>query len=321
MEPEARLDIVGSGKVLVIGELNVDLVASGLHSLPGLGQEVLASDFRVTLGSASAIFACGVARLGHPVTFHSKVGTDDFGRSCIQALKDAGIATDQILRSTTSATGVTVVLSTHEDRALVTCLGAIAELRYEQLPPTVFAGHRHLHLTSYFLQHGLRPDFIVIMRDARQQGLTVSFDPNSDPSQAWEPEIWKVFAEADVVFLNEAEALGVTREADLQGALEALGGRISCAVIKLGKRGATAIQGANVVHVDGFDVNAVDATGAGDSFAAGFIHGMLQGNELEECLVLGNGVGALSTLQVGGTCGQPDPTTLKNFLRTQRKEG
>ncbi|EQD41286.1 PfkB domain protein, partial [mine drainage metagenome] len=160
--------------VLVIGELNVDLVASGLHSLLGLGQEVLASDFRVTLGSASAIFACGVARLGHPVTFLSKVGTDDFGRFCINALKEAGISTDQILHSTTSATGVTVVLSTDEDRALVTCLGAIAELRYEQLPFTVFAGHRHLHLTSYFLQHGLRPDFIAIMRDAQQQGLTVS---------------------------------------------------------------------------------------------------------------------------------------------------
>ena len=320
MEREAWLDLVGSGKVLVIGELNVDLVASGLHSLPGFGQEVLANDFRVTLGSASAIFACGLARLGHPVTFLSRVGTDDFGRFCIEALKAAGIATDQILHST-SATGVTVVLSSHEDRALVTCLGAIAELRYEQLPSTVFVGHCHLHLTSYFLQHGLRPDFTAIMRDARRRGLTVSFAPNSDPAQTWEPEIWKVFAEADVVFLNEAEALGVTRETDLRGALDMLGRRTSCAVIKQGKRGATAIRRTNVVHVDGFDVNAVDATGAGDSFAAGFIHGMLRGNELEECMVLGNGVGALSTLQVGGTSGQPDPTTLENFLRTQRKEG
>ncbi len=309
---------VGSSKVLVIGELNVDLVASGLHSMPNLGQEVLASDFRVALGSASAIFACGAARLGHPVTFLSKVGIDDFGRFCIRALEEVGISTDQILRSATSPTGVTIVLSTREDRAMVTCLGAIAELKYEQVPAAIFAGHQHLHLTSYFLQHGLRPDFISIMRDARRHGLTVSFDPNSDPSQAWEPEIWKVFAEADVVFLNEMEALELTRKADLRGALEVLGAKTSCAVIKQGKSGTTAIRGASVIHVDGFEVEAVDSTGAGDSFAAGFIHGMLQGNELEECLLFGNGVGALSTLQIGGTGGQPDSSTLEDFLRARR---
>src|ERR1700683_3334362 len=62
----------GTGKaraVAVIGELNVDLVASGLTSAPALGREVLAEDFQTVLGSASAIFACGAARLGHPVSF------------------------------------------------------------------------------------------------------------------------------------------------------------------------------------------------------------------------------------------------------------
>ena len=313
------MNLVSNGKVSVIGELNVDLVVLGLNCAPNLGHEVLASDFRITLGSASAIFACGVARLGHRVTFISKVGTDKFGRFCLKELEEVRISTDQILHSTTSATGVTVVLSTCDDRAMVTCLGAIAELRYEQLPGTVYSGHQHLHLTSYFLQHGLRPDFIAIMRDARQQGLTVSFDPNSDPTRAWEPEIWKVFTEADVIFLNEAEALGVTGKADLRGALDVLGSRTACAVVKQGKRGVTAIRGTNAIHVDGFEVDALDTTGAGCFFAAGFVHGMLRGNELEECLVLGNGVGALSTLQIGGTNGQPDPTTLEDFLCTRSK--
>lgn len=316
---ESDLNLNKHGEVLVIGELNVDLIASGLDALPKLGQEVLASGFRVTLGSASAIFACGIAKLGHPVTFISRVGEDEFGRFCLNSLQDSGIATDRIAQYASSSTGVTVVLSTERDRAMVTTLGAIAELKYEQIPSNVFTGHKHLHLTSYFLQHGLRPDFIAVMKDARRHGLTVSFDPNSDPSQSWEPEIWNVLEEADVVFLNETEALGLSRQADLRSALEVLGARTACTVVKQGRQGATALQQGKLFHSDGFRVDALDTTGAGDSFAAGFIHGMLQGCDTEECLIWANAVGALSTLSVGGTTGQPDVDKLKDFLQVQHR--
>jgi sugar/nucleoside kinase (ribokinase family) len=94
-------------KVLVIGELNVDLIISGCRSAPELGKEVPAKNFRMTLGSASAIFACGIATLSHPVTFVSKVGFDHFGRFCLDELEKANIPTDRVLRSKESATGVT----------------------------------------------------------------------------------------------------------------------------------------------------------------------------------------------------------------------
>lgn len=79
-----------SNEIVVIGELNVDLIASGVATCPVLGNEVLASDFNVALGSASAIFACGIARLGHSVTFVSKIGNDDFGHFCLEALAKKG---------------------------------------------------------------------------------------------------------------------------------------------------------------------------------------------------------------------------------------
>ena len=302
-------------EILVIGELNVDLVVSGLSSVPELGKEILAQDFHMTLGSASAIFACGAARLGHPVTFISKVGADDFGRFCLAALEDASISTRNVIQSPQSRTGVTIVLSTRQDRALVTCLGAIAELKYAELQKPIFPGHRHLHLTSYFLQHALRPDFLSIIREAKEDGLTVSFDPNSDPFQNWSAEIWQVFAAADMVFLNEVEALAVTQQAELDDAIHILQKSIACVVIKLGSKGAMGAQAGEVVHVPGFKVDAVDTTGAGDSFAAGFVHGMLLGRGLAECLMLGNAAGSLSTREPGGTGGQADQATLDRFLR------
>ena len=73
--------------VLVIGELNVDIVATGLRGFPEMGAEILAQDCELTLGSASAIFAVGMSKLGHKVTFVSQVGRDSFGDFCITTLK------------------------------------------------------------------------------------------------------------------------------------------------------------------------------------------------------------------------------------------
>src|SRR5215207_11530335 len=111
---------VNGGSVVVIGELNVDAVATGLAQEPRLGLEIIAADFQMTLGSASAIFACGVAKLGHEVTFVSKVGRDDFGDFCLEALRANGIPTRHVLRDPAEKTGITLALSTRKDRALVT---------------------------------------------------------------------------------------------------------------------------------------------------------------------------------------------------------
>jgi sugar/nucleoside kinase (ribokinase family) len=301
--------------VLVVGEVNVDIVLSGLASPPVLGSEVLAQEMEMVLGSASAIFANGVARLAHPVGFVSKTGDDDFGRFCRQELRNAGISTDRLLLSS-RPTGATIVLSTNGDRALVTHLGAIADLSYGDLPPDLFDGFQHLHLTSYFLQERLRLDFPRLVREANSAGLTVSFDPNSDPSQNWAPEIWEVIRSADVVFVNEQEAQALTGVSNTTAAISMLAERTACAVVKQGREGATAVRGAERVHLEAFRVHAVDTTGAGDSFAAGFVHGLLTKRPLRECLLLANATGALSATGLGGTAAQPNQETLSAFVRS-----
>src|SRR5690242_13417281 len=105
-------------KILVIGELNVDIVATGLRSAPEMGAEILAEDCELTLGSASAIFAAGVARLGYNVTFVSQVGRDYFGDFCISKLQQLGVSTRHVARKADEKTGVTIALSGNRDRAL-----------------------------------------------------------------------------------------------------------------------------------------------------------------------------------------------------------
>ena len=98
-------------KILVIGELNVDIVATGLHSVPEMGAEILAENCELTLGSASAIFATGMARLGHEVRFISHVGQDHFGDFCLRTLKQLGVSTKNVTRKPEEKTGVTIALS------------------------------------------------------------------------------------------------------------------------------------------------------------------------------------------------------------------
>lgn len=310
---------LSSPRIAVIGELNADLVASGLIHPPALGCEVLAEDFQTVLGSASAIFACGIARLKHPVSFFSKVGDDELGRFCLDILRQEGISARNVQTVSRAQTGVTISLSTRSDRALVTMLGLISELRYADLNIEALRGHSHLHLTSYFLQTGLRPAFPRILREARKLGLTTSFDPNSDPSASWKGEIWRTIDATTILFLNREEALKLTRQRKVRSALQVLAKHAPCVVIKLGPGGATAAAGNEIVSVPGFDVVPVDTTGAGDSFAAGFVHAFLSGRDLRQCLIEGNACGALSTQKIGGTAGQPRLAQLSSFLKRQPK--
>jgi len=299
-------------RILVIGELNVDIVLSGLESIPKFGAEIVAPDCELTLGSASAIFAVGISKLGHSVTFVSQVGRDSFGDFCIDALKRAGVSTRNVKR-TNEKTGVTIALSTARDRALVTFPGAISTFTADAVDRSILKRHQHLHLTSYYLQQGLQQSFADLFREAKSQGLTTSFDPNSDPSGRWSKKINRVLRHTDVLFVNEREASKLTGMSSARRAAKSLGKLVPCAVVKRGRRGAIAIQKNQVFTDAGFPIEARDTTGSGDSFDAGFISAYVREAPISECLRMGNACGALSALRVGGTAGQPTQQELNAF--------
>src|SRR6185503_14078456 len=144
--------------------------------------------------------------------------------------------------------------------------GAVATFKADAINETVMSKHDHLHLTSYYLQTGLRPSFARLFQEAKGSGLTTSFDPNSDPRDKWDRNIDAVLNYTDVLFVNEREAMKLTRSNTLNEALKTLGAKVNCAVVKRGPRGATAIQNQEVFNDRGFRVRAIDTTGAGDSF-------------------------------------------------------
>jgi sugar/nucleoside kinase (ribokinase family) len=300
-------------KILVAGELNPDLVFSRAASLPQPGREVLAEAFSLQLGSSSAICAAGLAKLGNDVSFIGKVGPDPFGQFCLDALRRAGVEVSPVLVEPTLQTGITASISAG-DRALITCLGAIAALRAEDVPESLLRRHRHLHVASYYLQRALQPGLAGLFAAARRLGLTTSLDPGCDPQDRWGPGIYEVLPHADVLLVNEVELAGLTGESGVEDGLRKLAGGHTLVVAKLGARGCAALDDAAVRFVPAIPVNAIDTTGAGDSFDAGFLHAWLRRYPLEECLRCGVVCGGLSTLGLGGTASQPSWDQLQEHL-------
>jgi sugar/nucleoside kinase (ribokinase family) len=291
--------------VLCAGEINVDLVLQGYSEFPVPGKEVLVEDSQLVLGSATAIMAMGLARLGTPVAFVGKVGDDLWGHYCLDDMAGRGIDVSRVIRGGGLKTGITVSITHAADRALVTHMGAINALASGDVPDAAMAGCGHLHVSSFFLQEALRPGLPGLFERARRAGLTTSLDTGFDPSGEWDGGLRETLRETDLFFPNEVELHALTGCSDPAEGLRKMHNGRTRVVAKLGKDGAMTLDGNTVAHVPAYVVDAVDTTGAGDSFNAGFLHRWLAGAPLVDCLRLGAACGGLSTRGLGGTATQP----------------
>jgi sugar/nucleoside kinase (ribokinase family) len=296
--------------LLVVGDVNPDVVVSDPDPRPVFGQaERTVEAIGLAIGGSSTIAACAAARLGLRVALVGAVGDDALGRLLLEMVAARGVDVSGCRVVDGVATGATVVLAGPDDRAILTAVGAIAELRASDVPAALLARSRHVHVGSYFLQPALAAGLPVLFRAARSGGSTTSLDPNFDPSEAWAGGFADAASACDVILPNATETIALGRDGDVGRAAARLGsdrggGRI--VAVKLGAGGALAVgRDGAVARVDAPRVQAVDTIGAGDAFDAGFLAAYLDGAPLEACLRLAVASGALSTRATGGVDGQP----------------
>ncbi len=288
--------------VLVIGELNTDLILNKLSAFPERGREILADEMTVTLGSSSAIFASNLSVLGTRVAFLGKTGDDSSGDLLVRSLREKSVDTSYVQRDPHLSTGATVVLNYGEDRAIITFPGAMAHLTLEDIPPGSLSQARHLHFSSYFLQPGIQKDIPALFSQARQLGLSTSLDPQLDPADKWDMDLEHILPFTDIFFPNESELLRLTKTNSLNEALNFLEKFETISVVKQGAKGSTVCTNGSFRFLESYrNTKVVDTIGAGDSFAAGFIHEFLKGSPIALCQKVGNVMGAVSTTGPGGT--------------------
>lgn len=297
--------VPGALDLLVVGDANPDLVLTG-DITPRFGQvEQLVDAATLVLGGSGAITACGAARLGLQVAFIGVVGDDLFGRFSLDALTERGVDTSGCRTDASRSTGLTVILSGGEDRAILTAAGTMGDLRSEHIDLDLLRSARHVHVSSYYLQTRLAPGLGEVFEQAHATGATTSIDPNFDPAEQWDSGLRRLLAHTDYLLPNATEVRAIAGTADLEAATLTLTRLGRTVAVKLGAEGALAMSGAEVVRARPIATSVVDTIGAGDSFDAGFLTGLLRGWPLDRCLRLAVACGSLSTRRVGGTAGQP----------------
>lgn len=303
-----------SPTLVVVGELNVDLVLGRVNALPALEAERRADEMTLTLGSSSAILAANAGALGLAVGFIGRIGQDAYGALVTEALRQRGVDTKHIIQQPDLKTGLTVVFTVGDERGAITYPGAMEELVLQDIPWDYVERARHLHLSSYYLQRGLRPEVSTLFERAKAYGLSTSFDTNWDPDERWARDVWEVLPHVDVFLPNDEEARRISGEADLDLALHALAEPGCTVVATCGAEGARAYDGSRTFYVSAPPVMPVDAIGAGDSFNAGFLCRYLEGAPLAECMQYGVLTGAYSTLEAGGTAAFDDEERFARFV-------
>ncbi len=248
------------------------------------------------------------------MTFIGKVGRDAWGDLCIKSLESFGVDCSSVDRDPSLTTGITVSITWAKDRAMLTYLGAIAALRASDVSDECLSIHRHLHVSSFFLQRALRPGLKSLLARAHANGLTTSIDPGFDPDEAWGKDLIDTLDEVDVFLPNEVELAAISGKKNRTEALHSLENGRTLIVAKLGPDGCMALDRGEIVSVPAFTVLPIDTTGAGDTFNAGFLHGWLSRSGLREAMRFGAACGALSTLGLGGTVNQPTDTQAREFM-------
>ncbi len=301
-------------KIAVVGSVYWDLIFFGLNDPPSPGVEVRTDRFAMTPGGGSYITAVGLVRLGHQAALRTYVGRDRLGELLLDAMRRERLDVSGVQRHRTLGTAISVAFSTRGDRGFLTyrgCAAATGTL-VRAWSRSAFPRVRHMHFA------GVRPPFRPYLRlldRLRAARITTSLDIGWNPDVYAAPGFRQIVKRMTIFMPSQREARWFTGRADPGEAVRALAELVPTPVIKLGAQGAVGLERGRLVRVRPPRVEAVDTTGAGDAFNAGFLWACLQGAPLARCLLAGNICGALSTRAPGGTAAFPTLRELGAALR------
>lgn len=298
--------------IIVPGSYFCDIIFTGLPRFPSLGTETYCENVSVvTGGTMNTVIA--LRRLGVNVGWIGAVGNDFFSHFVLSQAEAEGLDTSLLRRIDGPVRRVTVAMSFAHDRAFVSYVDATPrrdELAEDALERATF---KYLHFGGLVISESV-PD---LLDRYRAEGVHITMDCQDQAVTLENPLARAVLSRLDMFMPNRDEAFHLTGADNIPAALAALTECAPCVVIKDGANGAYARRvgpGAADLYAPAVPVQAVETTGAGDVFNAGFLAAHLAGRDLAECLRWGNFCGAMSTLGPGGTSTAPTRAQLEAWL-------
>ena len=308
--------------VVTLGDINVDIIAH-FDQYPAKGEDALARATEIHCGGSAANTAMALARLGVETSLISRVGPDSWALKALSCLDEAGVDPQGLQRDPAAMTGMMYVVVTSDgERTILGHRGANVFTDPAQIHEEHIAGAIVLHLSGYaLLAEPQRSAALLALEIACRHSLTVSLDPGMTVSKVALDEMRALLPAVDILLpsLAEAQALaGMRTPEDCLGVLRQWG--VQVVGLKLGRDGCLVGSDSGLIRVPGFAVEARDSTGAGDSFAAGFIAGFLGGLDWHSAAVLGNAMGAMAAARVGAGTMAPKVREVQALLGSHQHQ-
>ena len=236
-------------------------------------------------GDSAANTMSGLARLGAKAGFLTMMGNDEMGQFFTNEMTRTGVEM-LALKSDTPTGRVIAMVTPDGERTFATCLGASIELSPDDIKPELFDNWDIFYIEGYLVAN---PDMLrKAISTAKDKGLKIAIDLASynvvEESRDFLLELVNNYV--DIVFANEQEALALTGM-EPENALHYIAERCEIAVVKIGAKGAYIQRGNEIVTIPPMKADVVDTTGAGDMWAAGFLAGLVKGENLQKCGMMG----------------------------------
>lgn len=250
-------------------------------------------------GSAANTITC-TSIFGMPSSFIGKIGDDELGLLFKSDQEQYGVKSMLLKSEHSSGRSMVFVSGGNAERTFAVYLGAALDLVPEDLKPEYFEGYDYFHIEGYLVQNqALIRKAVELAHDA---GCIISLDMASynvvESNNAFLHNIIDKYV--DIVFANETEAKAFTKIADPQESLEAISKHCKIAIVKVGKDGSWVKSAEEEYHIPAWEADPVDATGAGDTYAAGFLYAHSLGLPLKVCGEVGSIIAA-KVVEVIGT--------------------
>jgi ribokinase len=305
--------------IVVCGSLNMDFVVS-VTTLPAHGETVLGRDFQMIPGGKGANQANAAGRLagaGKRVKMIGRIGHDVFGDHLKASLSAAGVDVSAVTQSRSQPTGVALIaVETSGQNTIVVASGANMDM-----PAADAEAMRRVFRGSQVALFQLETPLETVkaaLAMAREEGLTTILDPA--PAQ---PLSGDILQQVDILTPNEVEALGLlgkagrrlTAEEAAPIAAELRSRGPQRVILKLGNQGCFASDGVTAAHYPGFQVEAIDATAAGDTFNAGLAVGLSEGLSFADAIRMANAAAAISVTRRGAQSSAPSRAEVDALLK------
>jgi sugar/nucleoside kinase (ribokinase family) len=251
-----------------------------------------------------------------PTAFLGMLGDDEDGEFYKAKYEEMGGDTSRFSSTSSCHHGRCLSLVTPDSqRTMRTDLGAAATLSPDSITIEKFQDIQHVHIEGYIIFN--EPLTRQVLKLAKQAGCSVSLDLASfEVVNATRSILPSLLEYVDIVFANEDEGAAFCGTDDQDHAIELLSRYCDIAVLKLGKEGSIVLKNGEKIQIKPELATAIDTTGAGDLWQAGFLYGVLNGLSLEDAGAYGSILGAEVVQVMGAVIPDETWTKIKTKIKT-----